>query len=160
MFLTSFYYIAKKSINMKNFILFLLLPLFISSCDRDDTPYGYTDDAVNSEDYNSPNGDSSANHGTLQVSPSYINLDAGGGSRSITVTSNTNWRVVVNNSGEGINGLSLSTTSGYGNGTVVVSYDAVTSQYYSQNASISFFYTAAGNVTSEQTVSLFRRNLP
>lgn len=102
----------------------------------------------------------STTYGKLSVSPSSVTLDGGAGSRSIVVTSNTNWSVAVNNSGSGIDGLKVSTTSGSGNGTVVVSYDAVTTQYYQQHAVITFYYIGAGNVKLSQSVSINRRKLP
>lgn len=105
------------------------------------------------------NNEDHVTRGHLSVSPKSINIGASAGRCSISVISNTSWSVFVN-SGGSVNGLSISTSSGFGNGVVTVSYDAVTSQYYQQNTPIVFYYNYSEDIRLSETVTIHRRNLP
>ena len=93
---------------------------------------------------------------TLNVNSS-ISIGKAAGTAYISVTSDTDWTVYVNNSGSSVSGLDVSPLSGKNDGTVKVKYDAITTTYYSaQQATIVFYYYSYG-VKQNKTVNISRK---
>ncbi len=133
----------------KTFFLLLMLSLVfaILSCSREES--NPIDDG----------GGSYTEGAKLSLSPTTIKIDGNAGSRTISVNSNTKWSVGLNNSGDAVTGLSVSSKSGSGNGTITVKYDAVKTQYYQQSATIIVNYNTSSPKKYE-TVQIYRKYLP
>lgn len=129
----------KKSNKNWGSTLFLMCVCVItisSSCKKDELP--------------SENKDKGT---SLKLNNSGITIGAAAGTAYISVTSNTDWVVYVNNSGDEINGLDVSPMSGKNDGTVKVKYDAVPSTTsYHQTAVIVFYYYSYGIKLNETVV--------
>lgn len=117
-------------------IIFILVLIIASSCKKDELP--------------SENKDKGT---SLKLNNSGITIGATAGTAYISVTSDTDWVVYVNNSGDEINGLDVSPMSGKNDGTVKVKYDAVPSTTsYHQSATIVFYYYSYGIKLNETVV--------
>ena len=102
-------------------------------------------------------GTSQAVSTTLSVGTSSVSIGKSASSSYISVSSNTDWTVYVNNSGSSINDLDVSPLSGTNDGTVKVKYGAVATTYYSsQQAVVTFFYYSNGYKQSK-SVSIQRK---
>lgn len=128
---------------MKKILLIAISLVFLlSSCEKDESTVNDTDNSTGT---------------TLNVSPSSISIGKSAGASYISVTSNTDWTVYVNNSGSSVSGLDVSPLSGTNDGTVKVKYDGVTTTYYSgENAVIVFSYYFHG-VRQSKTVGITRK---
>lgn len=95
----------------------------------------------------------------LKALPEFINIEKGKGSVYFEIESNTDWNINVNNSGDSVTGLKVYPLNGHGNATIIVEYDAVETENYQQNASITVFYTLY-DIRQSVTINIHRRNLP
>lgn len=91
----------------------------------------------------------------LTVSPSNQNVSSASGTTTFTVTSNSSWSV-----SESENWLSASPTSGTGNGSFIVTYDANTGAQRIGNISVSAAGCTTVNLTVTQAATGVQVSLP
>lgn len=104
------------------------------------------------------NGSTPSVSTSLSVSPDYISIEKSASTVYISVKSNTEWTVYVNNMGKGgINELDVSPLSGKNDGTIKVKYGAINTTYYdAQQAVVNVFYYSNGYKQSK-SISIQRK---
>lgn len=118
-------------------ILFVLLVVVLASCSKGD-------DVIDS---------GGTERGKLSVSPTSIKIGNNSGSLTIKVTSNTEWSVFDNGN---ITGMSVSPSSGKGNGRITVRYSNMPQDVHSESAVVVLYYYSQGVELNEMT-DIYRR---
>ncbi len=129
---------------MKNhYLIFILILFIVSACDNNEPTVVDGEESKNTET-------------KFKLSNKIIDVGSSAGTAYISVISNTDWTVAVNNSSN-LPGLDVSPLSGKNDGTVKVKYNAVTTTYYDeQSATIIFYYYSYGYRQAE-TVKIRRK---
>ena len=121
-------------------ILFVLLVVVLASCSR-------VDDVIDS---------GGTERGKLSVSPTSIMVGNNSGSLTIKVTSNTEWFVFDNGN---ISGMSVSPTSGRGNGRITVRYGNMPKDVHSESAVVVVYYDSQG-IELNKSTDIYRKRNP